>query len=36
MGSLYHLYAEQEPEYPDYFNHPALKENYGTRGVIYS
>jgi len=35
-GSLYHLNAEQEPENPDYFKDPALRERFGTRGVLHS
>jgi arylsulfatase len=35
-GSLYHLNAEEEPENPDYFKDPALRERYGTRGVIHT
>ena len=34
FGSLYHLNAEDEPEHPDYFKDPELREKYGTRGVI--
>ncbi len=36
FGSLYHLNAEDEPEHPDYFQDPALRKKYGTRGVIRS
>jgi arylsulfatase len=36
FGSLYHLNAEQEPENEDYFKDPALREKYGTRGVIHT
>ncbi|HYC56912.1 MAG TPA: arylsulfatase [Candidatus Binatia bacterium] len=36
FGSLYHLNAEDEPEHPDYFKDPALKQRFGTRGVIHS
>jgi arylsulfatase A-like enzyme len=35
-GNLYHLNAEEEPENPDYFRDPALKERFGPRGVIRS
>jgi len=35
-GSLYHLNAEEEPENPDYFKDPAVRERYATRGVIHS
>ncbi|HET6347887.1 MAG TPA: arylsulfatase, partial [Candidatus Krumholzibacteria bacterium] len=35
FGSLYHLNAEQEPENPDYFKNPELREKYGTRGVLH-
>lgn len=36
FGNLYHLNAEQEPEHPDYFKDPALREQFGPRGVIKS
>ena len=36
FGSLYHLNAEQEPENEDYFKDPAMREKYGTRGVIHT
>jgi arylsulfatase A-like enzyme len=36
FGSLYHLNAEDEPEHPDYFKDPALRQKYGTRGVIHA
>ena len=36
FGSLYHLNAEDEPEHPDYFKDPAMREKYATRGVIHS
>jgi arylsulfatase len=34
FGNLYHLNAEEEPEHPDYFKDPKLREKYGPRGVI--
>ncbi|MCY1740866.1 arylsulfatase [Ensifer sp. SL37] len=36
FGSLYHLNAEDEAEYPDYFKDPEMQKRYGTRGVIHS
>jgi len=36
FGSLYHLNAEDEPEHPDYFKDPALRQKFGTRGVIHA
>jgi len=36
FGSLYHLNAEDEPEHPDYFKNPEMRERYATRGVIHS
>jgi arylsulfatase A-like enzyme len=36
LGNLYHLNAEEEPEHPDYFKNPQLKEKFGPRGVIHS
>ena len=36
FGSLYHLNAEDEPEHPDYFKDPKLRERFGTRGVIHA
>ena len=36
FGNLYHLNAEEEPENPDYFKNPALKKQFGPRGVIHS
>ncbi len=36
FGNLYHLNAEEEPENPDYFKDPELKERFGPRGVIHS
>jgi arylsulfatase A-like enzyme len=36
FGNLYHLNAEEEPENSDYFKNPALKKQFGPRGVIHS
>jgi len=36
FGNLYHLNAEEEPEYPDYPKDPNFKKNFGPRGVIHS
>jgi arylsulfatase len=36
LGNLYHLNAEEEPEYEDYPKDPAFKERFGPRGVIRS
>src|SRR4029078_3536105 len=36
FANLYHLNAEQEPEYPDYPRDPRFKEMFGPRGVIHS
>jgi len=36
FGNLYHLNAEEEPENPDYFRDPAMRQQYGPRGVIHS
>ena len=36
FGNLYHLNAEEEPEYADYPKDPAFKERFGPRGVIHS
>jgi arylsulfatase len=36
FGNLYHLNAEEEPENSDYFKDPALKKQFGPRGVIHS
>ena len=36
FGNLYHLNAEEEPEYPDYPKDPAFKKKFGPRGVIHS
>jgi arylsulfatase A-like enzyme len=38
-GNLYHLNAEEEPEYPDYpspKDFPNFRERFGPRGVIHS
>ncbi len=34
FGNLYHLNAEEEPEYPDYPKDPAYLAKYGPRGVL--
>ena len=34
FGNLYHLNAEEEPEYPNYPKDPAFREKYGPRGVL--
>jgi arylsulfatase len=34
FGNLYHLNAEEEPEYPDYPKDPAFKAKWGPRGVL--
>jgi arylsulfatase A-like enzyme len=34
FGNLYHLNAEEEPEYPDYPKSEAFKKQFGPRGVI--
>ncbi|MBP9593078.1 MAG: arylsulfatase [Steroidobacteraceae bacterium] len=36
FGNLYHLNAEEEPEYPDYPQNPEFKKKFGPRGVIHS
>ena len=36
FGNLYHLNAEEEPEYADYPKDPEFKKKYGPRGVIHS
>jgi arylsulfatase A-like enzyme len=39
FGNLYHLNAEEEPEFPDYPSKedlPKFHENFGPRGVIHS
>jgi arylsulfatase len=35
-GNLYHLNAEEEPEYADYPTDPEFKKKFGPRGVIHS
>jgi arylsulfatase A-like enzyme len=35
FGNLYHLNAEEEPEYPDYPKDPKFKETFGPRGVLH-
>ena len=34
FGNLYHLNAEEEPEYPDYPKDPQFKKKFGPRGVM--
>lgn len=34
FGNLYHLNAEEEPEYPNYPKDPAFLKKYGPRGVL--
>ncbi len=34
LGNLYHLNAEEEPEYPDYPKDPAFRAQWGPRGVL--
>lgn len=36
FGNLYHLNAEEAPEDPDYPKDPALRKQFGPRGVIHS
>jgi arylsulfatase len=36
FGNLYHLNAEEEPEYPDYPKDPEFKKRFGPRGVLHS
>jgi arylsulfatase A-like enzyme len=36
FGNLYHLNAEEEPEYPDYPKNTDFLKNFGPRGVIHS
>ncbi len=36
FGNLYHLNAEEEPEYPDYPKNPEFRKKFGPRGVIHS
>src|SRR5688572_1535462 len=35
-GILYHLYAEEDPEDPDYPKAPEFKERFGPRGVVHT
>ena len=35
-GNLYHLNAQEEPEYPDFPVNPLFRERYTPRGVIHS
>ena len=34
FGNLYHLNAEEEPEYPNYPKDPAFRKKFGPRGVL--
>ncbi len=34
FGNLYHLNAEEEPEYPNYPKDPAFRKRFGPRGVM--
>ncbi len=34
FGNLYHLNAEEEPEYVDYPKDPAFRKRFGPRGVL--
>ena len=36
FGNLYHLNAEEEPEFEDYPKNPEFKQKFGPRGVIKS
>ena len=36
FGNLYHLNAEEEPEYPGYPKNPEFRKKFGPRGVIHS
>jgi len=36
FGNLYHLNAEEEPEYADYPKSPDFRKKFGPRGVIHS
>jgi len=36
FGNLYHMNAEEEPEYEDYPKDPAFRQRYGPRGVLKS
>ncbi len=35
FGNLYHLNAEEEPEYPDYPKDPEFRKRFGPRGVLH-
>jgi len=34
FGNLYHLNAEEEPEYPNYPKDPNFRKKFGPRGVL--
>ena len=36
FGNLYHLNAEEEPEYPDYPKDPEFRKKFGPRGVLHT
>ena len=36
FGNLYHLNAEEEPEYADYPKDPEFRKKFGPRGVLHS
>ncbi len=36
FGNLYHLNAEEEPEYPDYPKNPEFRKKFGPRGVLHT
>jgi arylsulfatase A-like enzyme len=36
FGNLYHMNAEEEPEYEDYPKDPAFRQRFGPRGVLKS
>jgi arylsulfatase len=36
FGNLYHLNAEEEPEYPDYPKSPEFRKKFGPRGVLHT
>ncbi len=36
FGNLYHLNAEEEPEYADYPKNPEFRKKFGPRGVLHS
>ncbi len=36
FGNLYHMNAEEEPEYADYPKDPAFRQRFGPRGVLKS